>query len=345
MVFLTSPALADCASDFELGTRIHAPFDKALAERVPNSVLLGRIAEQGGKLTAEQRPLATLAPLLNVWFHNRSTDELLRVLMTGPLGESAPQIVQALKAIGAERQAGALAEAMAKFGRNFPSLEERSRRFGPYGQPSELAKSVLAVAPSFGTRAEFVRALGAYACARPGVASWLDAMRAKSSESDSLGWLGYQLLTSRDIDGSPEKVAAQLAELPEPYRTIYLVRYAEFEVGNGGMHQLFSNSSGNIAGHVPEALRRIGLDTHAELVERGLAMFPKPYPTDRAERDRVAFGATDPRTGKPKDPNEPEGTWGAFDDDLASLTDQGWDYEAIEPAALAFAKREGIVPK
>ena len=347
---LASPALADCASDFALGTRTHAPFDRALAERVPNTVILGRIEAAKAKLTAEMRPLATLAPMLNVWFHDRKPEEMFRVLFTGPLGDDAPKIAQAFAAIGAERQAGAVGGAIGAFGKRYPDMAERSRRFGPYhGPPTDLAKAVLANAPVFGTRAEFVEALATYACARPAVVAWLEAERAKTDPRDNLAWLTYELLTSRQIEGSPDEVAAQLAELPEPYRTLYLVRYADFEVGNGGIHQLFSNSSGNIAGHVPEALRRIGLDKHAGLVERGLAMFPHPYPTDRAERDRVAFGTTDPRTGKPKNPAQPDETWGAFDDELAALTGKGtrhgWSYDAIEPAALAFAKREGMVPK
>lgn len=256
------------------------------------------------------------------------------------------EVAKALEAIGALRQAGALRAAIAKFGKRYPSMVKRPELLGPYhGPPTELGKAVLALAPSFGTRAEFVEALAVYVCARPTLVAWLDAARAKTDASDNLAWLAHQLLISRRIDGPPDEVAAQLAELPEPYRTIYLVRYADFEVGNGGIHQLFSNSSGNIAGHVPEALRRIGLEKHAELVERGLAMFPKPYPTDRTERDRIAFGTTDPRTGAPKKPDEPEETWGAFDDELANLTKQGWGYDAIEPAALAYAQREGIVPK
>lgn len=344
-IALASPALADCASDFELGKRTHAPFEKALAERVPNTVILGRI-DPKAKFEAELRPLATLAPILNVWFHDRKPEELFRVLFTGPVGENAPAIARALAEIGAGRQAGAVGGAIGQFGKRYPDITERSRRFGPYhGPPTDLAKAVLARAPYFGTRAEFVDALAAYACARPGIVAWLDAARAGTPEGDNLAWLGYELLTSRKIDGPPEKVAAQLAELPEPYRTLYLVRYADFEVGNGGMHQLFSNSSGNIAAHVPDALRRIGLAKHAELVDRGLAMFPQPYPADRDERYRVAFGTTDPRTGQPKKPDEPDETWGDFDDELAKLTEQGWDYDAITSATLAFARREGMLPR
>lgn len=342
LVFLASPALADCARDFALGARTHAPFDRELAQRVPNTVILGRIEAGQKRLSAEMRPLATLASILNIWFHHRPVEELFRMLV---VNRDTPAIAEALKAIGAERQAGVLDEAMAKFGKRYPGEEERSRRFGPYGEPTDFATSVLALAPAFGTRAEFVEAIAAYACARPGIVAWLEAARARTDLADNFGSMIHEIFTSRQIDGTPEKVEAQLAELPEPYRTLYLVRNADFEVGNGGVHQLFSNSSGNIVGHVPAALRRIGLDTHAELVERGLALFPQPYPTDRAERDRIAFGTIDPRTGMPKDSDEPEATWGAFDDELAKLTEQGWDYNAIEPAALAFARREGVMPQ
>lgn len=338
-------AASDCRQDWELGKRMHAPFDLELARRMPETVILGRV-DTDAPLTAEQRPLAELASVLNVWFDDRSTDELFRVLFTGPVGDQGPAIAKALKAIGADKQAAAIDGAIAAFGRNYPASDKRSAVFGPYaGPPTDIAKAVLALAPAFGTRSEFVDALAAYACSRPDVTAWLAAERAKMSENDRVVWLGYTLLTSRSIGGPPEKVAAQLAELPETYRTLYLVRYADFEVGNGGVHQLFSNSSGNIAAHVPEALRRIGTAKEAELVERGLAMFPQPYPTERSERDRVAFGTTDPRTGKPKNPTDPTERWGAFDDELSALTEQGWSYEAIEPASLAYAKRENIVPR
>ncbi len=79
------------------------------------------------------------------------------------------------------------------------------------------------------------------------------------------------------------------AALTEAERVLCLVDILEMEVNNGGFEQYFDNSSGD---HVPEtvgALRAIGADWAAELLEKALAPFGDSYPADRDER----LGVTD----------------------------------------------------
>jgi hypothetical protein len=59
----------------------------------------------------------------------------------------------------------------------------------------------------------------------------------------------------------------------------------ESEVNNGGFHQYFLNFDGNTANFAPDALRRIGAVSCADIVERALRVVsPEPLPDDENAR-------------------------------------------------------------
>lgn len=72
-----------------------------------------------------------------------------------------------------------------------------------------------------------------------------------------------------------------LQDLSPPEQTFILVWELEAEVNNGGFHQFFFNSDGDRAVLTPAALRQIGAEHTASIVERANAMFPGAPPTDR----------------------------------------------------------------
>ena len=63
-----------------------------------------------------------------------------------------------------------------------------------------------------------------------------------------------------------------------------LVWEIEAEVNNGGFNQFFFNSAGARAAGTAAALRRIGADRAASIVDRALSLFPDGPPADLSVR-------------------------------------------------------------
>lgn len=72
-------------------------------------------------------------------------------------------------------------------------------------------------------------------------------------------------------------------------RVFQAVWSLESEVNNGGFGQLFSNSSGQIAPHMPSALREIGAEAMAKIVDAAIAAIGRdtPWGDDEARRERM----------------------------------------------------------
>jgi hypothetical protein len=85
--------------------------------------------------------------------------------------------------------------------------------------------------------------------------------------------------------------------LSEAEQTVYCIDGLEREVNNGGFAQFFFNSAGDQARETVAALRRIGADHTARLVERAMAPFgpagPSPSSDERAAQlEGIGDGAT-----------------------------------------------------
>ena|SRR6056297_1151259 len=78
------------------------------------------------------------------------------------------------------------------------------------------------------------------------------------------------------------------AELSATDQTFICVWALDGEVNNGGFDQWFFNSSGDYATSTPDALRRIGADRLAEIVDRAISAFdeggPMPDIDDRRQQ-------------------------------------------------------------
>jgi hypothetical protein len=75
------------------------------------------------------------------------------------------------------------------------------------------------------------------------------------------------------------------AELSEPERNFIVAWVLLGQVNNGGFDQYFFNSTGDQAALAPAALRSVGADEAALLVDEALAVFgPAGPPTDRQSR-------------------------------------------------------------
>ncbi len=80
----------------------------------------------------------------------------------------------------------------------------------------------------------------------------------------------------------------ELPSLEEPERVFVRVWQLEVEVQNGGLDQYYFNSAGDHAVQAPAALRAIGADRTALIVERANALFPSSAPpADRGARQAL----------------------------------------------------------
>lgn len=76
--------------------------------------------------------------------------------------------------------------------------------------------------------------------------------------------------------------------LSYPEQVFYVIWELESEVNNGGFEQFFSNSSGDVAFAVVDALKAIGAEETARIAAEANGMFPGSFPPrDRDERQAL----------------------------------------------------------
>jgi hypothetical protein len=76
-----------------------------------------------------------------------------------------------------------------------------------------------------------------------------------------------------------------VSSLSRLQRDALCVMNFQAEINNGGIHQYFFNSSGDLAKETPEVFRRIGAEKAASILEEGNALFgPEGPPIDREAR-------------------------------------------------------------
>src|SRR5215217_5286736 len=79
-----------------------------------------------------------------------------------------------------------------------------------------------------------------------------------------------------------------LSHLSQPQRDFHYIQELEREVNNGGFYQYFFNSSGDTANEVVKALKAIGANRTAEIVQKALDQFPdKEVPRYRNARQHI----------------------------------------------------------
>lgn len=76
--------------------------------------------------------------------------------------------------------------------------------------------------------------------------------------------------------------------LGQPSVYLYATTIFDGEVGNGGVHQFFSNSSGALAPTVRDALQDMLLPSYAHSIGRVIDAFGAPFPISQIDRiDRI----------------------------------------------------------
>ena len=88
-------------------------------------------------------------------------------------------------------------------------------------------------------------------------------------------------------DAWNELALAEPASVPKSTKMLYAFGWLRTEVNNGGFHQLFLNSAGDVLPDAIAACRATGTDDLADLIERAAALVGDEYPTDRTRRQAV----------------------------------------------------------
>lgn len=81
-----------------------------------------------------------------------------------------------------------------------------------------------------------------------------------------------------------EKYNNDMADMTIAQRKLFAICLYDSEVGNGGHHQFFFNSSGIVWKDALDGLRMIGDDADADNFQKAIDMFGGNVPFDRAER-------------------------------------------------------------
>ena len=156
------------------------------------------------------------------------------------------------------------------------------------------------------------------------VGAWLDGKRRALSDEDRVS----ALLTM--LERIPEFYLAREHDAwPPSYRALIIAEVFEGELSNGGIEQFFSNSSGDEAEATVAALRTVGLLDQASVAAKAIALFPKPYPSERGKRLKMLIGPTEATP---------------LDRALDALTADAMTSQAL-PVMAAFAATHGILPR
>jgi hypothetical protein len=112
------------------------------------------------------------------------------------------------------------------------------------------------------------------------------------SEGEDLVWdvldrLWYQLATPYDPD-------SRLWELTAGQRAVYALFWAYLEIGNGGLHQFFYNSTGYLLPEAVAGAELLGEVQLADALRAAAALIGDPYPRDRAARWQALEGLPGP---------------------------------------------------
>lgn len=96
------------------------------------------------------------------------------------------------------------------------------------------------------------------------------------------------------IYDGPHVFLRQYAAAPRAAQVLFAAHWCESEVSNGGLAQLFDNSTGVLAPEAVTAFRAIGMPKAAAALERAMSVFGPEYPRERDVRQAVLVAAREP---------------------------------------------------
>lgn len=120
----------------------------------------------------------------------------------------------------------------------------------------------------------------------PQLSAALTAEAGKVDEMIYLDWIAEQIFRCA-VTNLQDRDGDIFAALPPPQHDVLILDLFMDEVMNGGTHQFFVNSSGNLSPEVHDILLRRDLPEHAAELKAAMDLLGVPYPRDRTHRHRV----------------------------------------------------------
>lgn len=117
----------------------------------------------------------------------------------------------------------------------------------------------------------------------------IEEMARREPETAVLAHIWHELETPYDADDRLHNA------LTVGQRAVYALTWIWSEVNNGGLDQLFWNSTGYLMPEAIDGAARIGSPRWEDLLRSAAAVFPDPYPRDRADRQRLLDALSDPQ--------------------------------------------------
>jgi hypothetical protein len=119
-----------------------------------------------------------------------------------------------------------------------------------------------------------------------------------AKRTDNIKPNNEKLISSVNINNSIIELDNYIAELcnygdnlellTEPQKVFYYIQCLERELNDGGFEQFYSNSSGDFAHEIIDALKAIGANKTADIVQKANDQFPgKIVPKDRDKRQLI----------------------------------------------------------
>lgn len=275
---------------------------------------------------AEERPIVLLAAIAH-WTSGK--DPMLNFFVLPP-GSYYDEAIETLDRMGLAEHAALFREGHALFAPDYGTDQQRYHRWSDgYGTIRDvvLDARLKDLSDRYQRLSDVLDAAAARVAASPELTGIYEPTRAATADDVRLSYLASGLWNCLDHYGPPDAVGQRLAELPVAYRHIVVTFIFQAEMLNGSVEQFFYNSSGTLAPEVVLALSAMGLDKHAAAVQKGIDMFPKPYPRDLEKRRRIMAVAGN-----------------GLSEALNALTGNV-DDGAMEPAMIRTAREAGILPK
>lgn len=84
---------------------------------------------------------------------------------------------------------------------------------------------------------------------------------------------------------------AQYENAPNAARLLFAAHWCQSEIRNGGLRQLFLNSTGVLTPEAIHGFKAIGTPKLAEVIQEAVALFGSVYPRAKSTRRKVLSGA------------------------------------------------------
>ena len=90
-----------------------------------------------------------------------------------------------------------------------------------------------------------------------------------------------------NIYNGEDAYCESIKSVPRQSLVLYAVFFCDSEIRNGGLRQLFGNSTGILVPEAIEGFRAIGLEACADTIEKASRLFGDSFPRDRWKRQET----------------------------------------------------------